>query len=190
MTTLKTIDKNIKTITTNAAKLNRLIHDTGMMIMRHAQEHGDCTRALTLVRAMPASMRRTMLVAWFDKYSPIRVLLSDKNSDRVGILKKDAKNYVEWNLEGAEAEPFYEIAEATPEKPALDFEALLAMVQRLAKQIDKKVEEGAVLDKDVESAKALARAVSGLKVSRVSATPVNDAEPKTTSLAEEIKAAA
>jgi len=185
---LKTIDKNIKTITTNAAKLNILIHDTAMLIMSHAKEHGDCSRALTLANAMPASMRRTMLVAWFDKYSPIRVIQAN---NKVGILKPTAKTYVEWNLEGAAAEPFYELAEAVPEKPALDFNALMQMVQRLSKQIEKKIEEGAIVDEDIESAKAVARAVAGLKVERVH---VQDNEKKVerplTDLAAQIKNAA
>jgi len=178
---LKVIDKNIKTITTNAAKLNVLIHQTAMLIMGHAKEHGDCSRALTLVNAMPASMRRTMLVAWFDKYSPIRVV---QTNNRVGILKATAKNYVEWNLEGADAEPFYELAEAIPEKPALDFAALVEMVKRLGKTIEKKIDDGAVVDTDIESAKALARAVSGLKVERV------HGQDNVTSLAQEVLSAA
>ena len=184
---LKTIDKNIKTITTNAAKLNVLIHETAMLIMSHAKEHGDCSRALTLVNAMPASMRRTMLVAWFDKYSPIRVV---QTNNRVGILKATAKNYVEWNLEGAEAEPFYELAEAIPEKPALDFNALVEMVKRLGKTIEKKIEDGGVVDTDIESAKALARAVSGLKVDRVFKDDVTVKQDNTTELAAEVLAAA
>lgn len=185
MTTLKQIDRNIKTITTNGDKLNKLIHETAMLIMAHAKEHGDCSRALTLANAMPASMRRTMLVAWFDKYSPVRIVMAN---NRVGILKKDAKKYVEWNLEGADAEPFYEMAEAIPEKEPLDFNALMQMVARLSKQIEKKVENGEVVERDIESAKALARAVSGLKVEKV-ATPAN--ETKTlTPLAEGIREAA
>lgn len=184
---LKTIDKNIKTITTNAAKLNKLIHETAMLIMSHAKEHGDCSRALTLANAMPASMRRTMLVAWFEKYSPVRIVQAN---NRVGILKATAKNYVEWNLEGAAEEPFYDLAETIPEKAALDFQALLVMVQKLSKTIEKKIEDGGVVDSDVESAKALARAVAGLKVNRVHKDDKPVTQDNTTALAAEVLSAA
>jgi hypothetical protein len=157
---LKNIDSNIKRITTNAKKLNDLIHSTAMLVIEHAKEHGDCTRALSLVKAMPASMRRTMLVLWFDTYTPIRVV--EKN-DKVGILKQAAKGYVEWDIDGAAATPFYELAEQNAEEKTYDYAALVAMVERLGKQIDKKIEEGKVPVEDYEKAKALARSVAGLK---------------------------
>lgn len=171
MTTLKIIDKNIRSITTSAAKLNMLIHTTAMMVASHAKEHGDCTRALTLVKAMPASMRRTMLVLWFNTYTPIRVV--DKN-DKVGILKENAKGYTPFDLEAGDLTPFFEIAEQNPEAGVYDFAELVQMVQRIGKQIEKKVEEGKVAPDDVESAKAIARTVAGLSFQRVK--PANDAE--------------
>ena len=160
MTTLKNIDSNIKRITTNAKKLNELIHSTAIMVIQHAKEHGDCTRALALVKAMPASMRRTMLVLWFETYTPIRVKLND---DKVGILKEAAKNFTPWDIDGATATPFYELAEQNAEEKVYDYAALVAMVERLSKQIEKKIEAGAVPDADVEKAQALARSVAGLK---------------------------
>lgn len=170
MTTLKLIDKNIRSITTSAAKLNMLIHTTAMMVATHAQEHGDCTRALTLVKAMPASMRRTMLVLWFNTYTPIRVI--DKN-DKVGILKETAKGYTPFDLDAGDLTPFFDLAEQNPEAGVYDFAKLVQMVQRIGKQIEKKIEDGKVAPEDVDSAKAIARQVSGLTFSRVVA---NDGE--------------
>jgi hypothetical protein len=176
---LKLIDKNIKLVATNGAKLNLLIHATAMLVVQHAKEHGDCTRALTLVKAMPASMRRTMLVLWFSTYTPIRVV--DKN-DKVGILKENAKGYTPWDLEGADATPFYDLAEQNPEGKVLDFAALVALVSRLSKQIDKKIEEGKVEAADVESAKAISVAIAGLKFERVK--PTDRADPNNIKLIE------
>lgn len=161
---LKVIDRQIKTIVTNAAKLNVLIHETAVLIAEHAKEHGDCTRALSLVKAMPASMRRTMLVLWFDTYTPIRVV--DKN-DKVGMLKPEQKGYTPFDIEGGKETPFYELAEQNPEAGILDFDKLVALVGRLGKQIEKRIEEGKVAEADVESAKAIARTVSGLRFERV-----------------------
>ncbi len=161
---LKIIDKNIKQIVTNATKLNMLIHSTAMLVIEHAKEHGDCTRALTLVNAMPASMRRTMLVLWFDKFTPIRVVLSN---DKVGILKPAAKGYVEWDIDTARETPFFQLAEENPEAGVFDFDKLVALVSRLGKTIDKKIEDGKVKDEDVASAKAMSIAISGLRFTRV-----------------------
>ena len=166
---LKKIDAQIKRITTNAQKLNVLIHDVGMMILEHAREHGDCTRALALVKAMPASHRRTMLVAWFDKYSPIRVILSN---DKVGMLKDSAKGFVAFNLDGAAAEPFYLIAEATPEAKPFDLAAMIRFVEQTAKRIEKQVEEGRVSEQDVPTAQRLIEQIKAVKVERV--VPAND----------------
>ena len=164
MSALKNIDRNIRTITTNAAKLNMLIHETGIMVLEHAKEHGDCTRALALVKAMPASMRRTMLVLWFETYSPIRIRQAN---DKVGILKPAAKGYTDWNIEGAKATPFFALAEKNPEAKSYSFDDLVKMVERLSKQIEKKIADGEVPEDDVASAQALAITIGGLKVERV-----------------------
>jgi class 3 adenylate cyclase len=169
---LKNIDKNIRAITTSAAKLNMLIHTTAMMVAAHAQEHGDCTRALSLVKAMPASMRRTMLVLWFNTYTPIRVI--DKN-DKVGILKETAKGYTPFDLEAGNQTPFFDLAEQNPETGVLDFDKLVALVARLGKTIDKRIDDGKVADEDVESAKAISRTLAGLRFDRVKAANEDEA---------------
>jgi hypothetical protein len=182
--TLKAIDTRIGDVKRLGTEYNQFIHETAMMIIRHAapkeinedcQGSGDCTRAVKLVRAMPASMRRTTLIAWFAKYTPIRIKLSD-NGDKCEfdpkykkLAKADKLEF--WDVIGAAEEPFYDVAEATPEEKTYDFLALMKMVERLSKQIEKKIEDGAVPEADVESAKAIARAVSGLKVERVVVRP-------------------
>lgn len=168
---LKDIDKNIRAITTSATKLNMLIHTTAMMVAGHAKEHGDCTRALALVKAMPASMRRTMLVLWFNTYTPIRVV--DKN-DKVGILKETAKGYTPFDLDAGNLTPFFDLADQNPEGGVYDFAKLVQMVTRIGKQIEKKIDDGKVAPEDVESAKAIALRVSGLRFDRVK--PANDGE--------------
>lgn len=162
---LKKIDIRIASIATNAAKLNDQIHGTAVMIVEHAQKHGDCTRALALVKAMPASMRRTMLILWFETFSPIRVRLAN---DKVGMLKPEAKGFTDWDIEGGKAKPFYELAEENPEK-SYDFDALVKMVESLGKQIAKKVEQGKVPANDVEGALSIARTVQGLRFERPAA---------------------
>jgi hypothetical protein len=151
---LKAIDAATVKFTTNAAKLNDQAHSLALSILKHAAPvdaggfgHGDCTRALMLVKAMPASMRRTMLIQWFAKYSPIAVKLSDQG-DNVGYtasygkLTTDAAKLSKWDIAGADAEPFWKLAEGTPEEKVYDLKTLLKMLEGLAKRID------AIADKD------------------------------------------
>jgi len=161
---LKKIDANLVRITTNGAKLNILIHETAMLIMKHTIKSGDCTRALALVNAMPASMRRTTLVTWFTKYSPIRVVFAN---NVVGMLKKDEKGYTPFNLAKAEANPFYQIAENTAEPGLLDFDKFIKMVQAMAKREAAKVDEGKAKPEDAASIKAACEAIAALKFTRI-----------------------
>lgn len=145
---LKKIDANIKLITTNGAKLNARIHDTAVLIAAHAAEHGDCTRAATLVKAMPASMRRSMLILWFTTFTPIRGLSSDKSP---ALLKKDAKNYVAFDVKGGTAKPFYELAKDKPEAEDLSLEDAIIAMERLVKRLQKSVDEGKVVANDTDA---------------------------------------
>jgi hypothetical protein len=118
-----------------------------------------------------------MLVLWFDTFTPIRISLTN---DKVGILKETAKKYVAWDVEGATATPFYELAEKNPEK-VYDFATLVKLVERLGKQIEKKIEDGKVPAEDVESAKAIAVKVSALRFDRVAAN--SNEQPKVDAVA-------
>lgn len=149
-------------ISSNAAKLNTYIHETAMQILAHAQEHGDCTFALKLTLAMPASMRRTMLIKWFETFSPVTVKLPGTgNPDgKVGINK--GKNAKPFDLEGAAATPFYELAEQEPEDKVYTLAELIKMVQGLGKRIEGKIDKGEVGDNDRDAARALVSKIEGV----------------------------
>lgn len=164
---LKKIDANLVRITRDGDKLNQLVHTTAMMVMNHAIKSGDCTRALSLVMAMPASYRRTTLVKWFDKFSPIRVVLVN---NVVGMLKKDDKGYKPFDLVKADAEPFYLIAEkVAEEKPAMDLAALKKWLESQAKALEKRAEEGKIAPEEILTAKAVAEQLRSIKVTHVAA---------------------
>lgn len=150
-----------KSITTNGDKLNAYIHETAMMIATHAKEHGDCSIANDLIMALPASMRREMLILWFSKFTPI---VTKNDSQWVAKMHKEGtKLFVPFDLDAGNDTPFWKLAEDNKEREPLDFDGLLAMVKRLASQIDKKIEKGEVKAQDVDSAKAMARKISELR---------------------------
>lgn len=164
--------RRFQTITSNYQKANEYVHETAMMIARHAKEHGDCSSAQGLVMALPASSRREMLILWFATYTPIVV----KNSkDFESKMHKDnSKLYKPFDLEAADADPFYEIAKRNKESEPKDFEALIAMVAGLSKRIEKMANSGDIKDADNASALNLANQLSSIQFKRVKASTAND----------------
>jgi hypothetical protein len=170
---LKKIDANLVTIRKNGDEINRLIHDTAVMILVHAKEHGDCSRAQMLVMAMPASFRRTSLIAWFTEYSPIVTKNADDWNARMQkpetATGKPNPLFKPFNIEAAKNDPWYEHANRNREansKP-LTFEELVQQVQNFSNRIIRQIDENKVADEDLESAKALARTLEDLHFTKV-----------------------
>ena|SRR6185312_3729651 len=179
---LKNIDKNIATIVTTANKLNELVHETAMMIVLHAapkavggEGHGDCSRAQTLVMALPASFRRTMLIQWFATFTPIVT----KNTDEWNAQMQKEKTatgktnplYVPWNIEAARELPFWKMAQQNREadfKP-LHFSDLVKAVEDMAKRIEKQIDDGKIAEEDAASAVEIVKTLEGLHFTRIKA---------------------
>lgn len=193
--TNKMIDGEIATFTTNRNVLRDHAVKIAMMIFLHAAPKevstdadgtGDCTRAVKLVRAMPNSWGGQM-IDWFKAFTPIRIKLSDKGTDKceydpaykkLSPAEKKAQAFDWWQIVEANATPFYEVRPEEPAQKDYDFKALVEMVARLSKTIDKKIEDGKVPEADIMSAKAISAAVAGLKFERVKdKAPANDPTP-------------
>jgi len=156
-----------RSITTSGDKLNLYIHETAIMIATHAKEHGDCSLANEFVMSLPASMRREMLILWFGTFTPIVT----KNDDKwiAKMHKEGTKLFVPFDLDAGNETPFYKLAEQNKEKAPLDAEALLKMIEGLAKRATKSVEDGKAKPEDVPYIQAIASALSGLKVNKPAA---------------------
>jgi len=173
---LKAIDSNIKRISSNAQKLNELIHTTGVAIIAHAAACGDCTRALKLVQAMPKSHRRGLLINWFAKYSPIGMNVT---SGKVGLHKPEAKLYKPFDVDGAKANPFYEGEEAEKEDlPDTTLEAANKMIFAVASKLQKALDNGTVAANDrdavVERIADLKRIGAAAVVAQKAAAPAGE----------------
>lgn len=159
-------------ITSDYGKINAYVHDTGMLILAHANEHRDCSTAQGLINAMPQSARKLALINWFATYSPIVVKDDDKWTAK--MRKETDKKFVPFDLEAAAANPWFTLAEGMGAEKVYDFAALVKLVERLGKQIEKKIEDGKVPAEDVESAKAIASKVTALRFDRIVPVPAND----------------
>lgn len=195
--TLKQIDGNIATVAKLGTEFNLFIQETALMIVRHAAPSeinddcvgsGDCTRAIKLARAMPASMRREMLALWFKTFTPIRIKISDngdrcefdpiyKKQEKAAKINQDpTKGKVWWNLTEAAETSFGDVAEANREQEVslLDFADLIKMVTSVSKRIEKQIAENKVKPEDLPYAHAIAAKVANFKVQR----PKTDEEDK------------
>jgi hypothetical protein len=141
---LKVIQTGIKGIARNAAKLNEDIHKMGILCMEHVQNFGDVLNtAARLVDAMPMSHRRSLLIQWFEAFSPIRI--AKKGDSMTGHLsgKNDAKKgeegFRDWNIEAAKATPFYAMPQAASEPDVPTYESIHSNVVAFVKRLENRI---------------------------------------------------
>lgn len=172
----KALLKAIGMVRATGDKLNALIHETAMHAAKHAQDYGDPQYAQSLVMACPASMRRSMVILWFAKFTPIVVKDSDEWTAK--MHKESSKLYVPFDLVAGNLEPFWLLAEQRPEN-VYDFDKLVEMVKRIGKQIENKIKDGKVKDEDIASAEGIVTTISGLNFVRIKPVdaPVQQPEP-------------
>lgn len=163
MRTAKQILATIRTIKVAAERLQTKIQDVALECLAHAAEHGDATLMDALVKALPRGQRVEALVLWVEAHSPIR-WTKDEDGERagVGMLKQSNKKYVAFDLEAAEATPYYSFTKENEKKP-LTLEALLKLIKNVEKRIDKAEDDGLIAEgEDVTVMKAYAKALAGI----------------------------
>lgn len=123
--TLAAIDKEIIAVVDASKTLQSRIQELAVGIMLHAYNHGDYTRAQTLVEQLGEGVRRSALVAWFNKAG----LDVDEAKGFVGFNKK----VMEKNWAEVKATAWYAMK---PERPFEGFD-LKAELERLIKKAEK-----------------------------------------------------
>lgn len=165
-------DRFVK-ISADYATVNQYVHETAVLIAKHAQEHRDCSTAQGLVMAMPKSSRREMLILWFKTFTPIVVKNDEKWTAK--MHKEGDKMYVPFNIEEGEKTTFMDLAAQHKEKAPLDFAGLVLLPQKLAKQLESRINEGLIDPSEVETAKSLVATLRGIRVAHVNPAPAEDA---------------
>jgi len=146
---LKAINKNIGRIRTRAANLNVLIQETAVGCIAHAMAHGDAEPAKNLVAALPKSVRRAALVNWFTAYSPISITKA-KDGLKCSLRKHDSKAYNPFNLDGANANNWFEMPELEKDDVPTSVADFDSSVISLVKRMEKKLADGKVVEGDRE----------------------------------------
>jgi hypothetical protein len=148
---IKTINAKIKSIAKRGKSLDKDIHETGVAIMQHAEEHHDYSAANRLVDALPNSARTKAFIKWFSDHTPYN--WTDK--EKVFKLPKDASKSRQFMIEEAKAVPFWEYTvEKEPE--ALDIDKIIAS---LFKRVEKAENDG----REVKNKETLAKIATALK---------------------------
>lgn len=83
---------------------DEFIQQTALLVLAHAEKHGDCTAALDLVLALPAGARRNKLIGWFAMFGPIEIR-ADRGSVRQ--IDKHSSNYRKFDVARGTLCPFY-----------------------------------------------------------------------------------
>lgn len=161
MTTLKKIDANIASIKRRGTALRVSIAATALMVMEHAKNHGDTSRALKLVEAIHTASERVKLIQWFNAFSPINVTFTaDASKRKVGLLSPDAKKYNAFDLDGAKANPYYNWGKSDDEQTeALTSAETNTSILRLASRFQKRLDAGEVAANDRENVIAKVQAL-------------------------------
>lgn len=147
-TSLAAINAGIRSVRVLSGKLNGKVQEVALLILAHAQNHGDCTAAVRLVREVPGTSNKSMLIGWFMKFSPIGVSLGKSVAeDKCRFIRPESKNFNDFNIEGARANPWY--TDPAKVEPEFVFSSLdeytgnvYSMLRKRLESVDEKVAEG------------------------------------------------
>lgn len=133
MLNLKNITKNISLIKSAGIKLDARIHETGVSIMNHARQYHDWSKMQDLYDALPKSGRREAFVKWVSDFTPLHF--------KDGLFLKPKKSSREYDVDGANATPFWEytkeVAMVLNVDSLLDIKKLIEQAEsRIAKAQD------------------------------------------------------
>ena len=120
-TSSQAVNRAIKAVKATGDKYNQSVQTAIVLVVRHANDYGDCTGAARLLDAMPRSNRRQLVVDHFAQYSPINVTKDSKTGGFKATLRKPFydkaetkpdENYRPFNIDGVKANNWWERPEA------------------------------------------------------------------------------
>ncbi|WCD56138.1 hypothetical protein [Caulobacter phage KSC] len=155
------LDKAIISIGQRSKTLDNDVHNAavgciGRSLPHDQGGHLDAERARKLVAALSAGQSRLRLVAWFHKFSNIRITATTDAKTKamtvkVRLLKPEHEDYIDVDLVKAHDTPFWALNdEATPTERQFDSAALARMLNNMVKAYTKAKDEGHVTLTGVE----------------------------------------
>lgn len=182
----QTLEQRVDAAIAQDGTFDLTVHGLAMECLAHAQSTGDftlmarligdCKTAGGVVFGKGVRSRRLGIIEWLGQYSPIRV----SGAGVIGALPKTAKTFKEYDLEAAEANPFYdgkaEAARRTKNNP-FDVATILGRVGSFTSSIDKAIESGSLND-DETALRLLATELNAFAAKRARELGLNSDEAK------------
>lgn len=141
-TSLSACNKIITNIARSATKLNETIHNAALLVAEHARNYGDTTPCASLVDAMPMSHRRSLLINWFDAFTPVGVAKDGKTGKMKAHLKGRAdEREAMWKLAAGKATPFYAMPDVEREPDVPTYDTVHDNIVAFVKRIENKAKE-------------------------------------------------
>jgi hypothetical protein len=160
MSQLKKIDALIRGIGQRSVSFRNAVQTAAVLVVEHAKDSNDCSRALSLVAAVGMASDRVKLIQWFGLVSPINVTFtSDVTKRRVGLRKSDSKAYNAFNIDKAKSLNYWEVGKSDDDMTEeLTSGAVNTLILKLVKKLRREMDEGHVAanDKDAVEAKITA----------------------------------
>lgn len=156
MSNLKKIDAKIRGIATRGQSFRQAVQDCAVMIVAHAAESNDCSRALILAAAIPMASDRVRFINWLSIVSPINVTFTaDVAKRRVGLRKSDSKAYNPFNVDKAKTLMYWEVGKTDDEQTEeMTASVVNTLILKLAKKLRREMDEGHVAANDKEAVTA------------------------------------
>lgn len=131
-------------------KVDHSIHELGCVAMATASETFDARRMLELYKVLGQSARKKGFLVWVEMFSPIRITDSKEKGVTVKLAKQGDPGYAPFDVAGAEARPFWTLAEAEEKtvKP-LSADAFLKLIYGYKSKLEKAAEKGTPIEGDV-----------------------------------------
>jgi hypothetical protein len=139
---VKQFNTNVKTIARSGKKLDVLVHTTAVAGLLLVQADSNTTRMNQLLVALPNGYRREAFKLWVSAHSPIKW----NSEGEIKLVKPDAKSFRPFNIEAADATPFWAFSEENKVIKTLSLDLILAMLKREEDKLAKADAEGNIKD--------------------------------------------
>jgi len=150
--TMTQVNTAIKSMVKASQAFGVAAASAAVLALMHCQQHGDATGLQRLYAALGETgvrlgpIRQKALMAWLQVYSPVR---KNNKSGDFGLIKATAPNYVAFDTDEAEANPFLDFIPDSTRGPVMQSNVKIA--KRIASMVTKDYGdawEGAALNVD------------------------------------------
>lgn len=169
-----TLEQRVDAAIIADGSMDTQVHTLAVECLAHAAEHGDFSLFAKLIGdchtkggvtfGRGVRSRRLALIEWASAFSPIRL-----NGDGlIGTLAENAKGFKPYNVEGAEAMPFYDMPTEKRRREThapFDVAVIMGRIGSFGKAIDKAVENGSLNDNE-EALRQLADSVQAFAIQK------------------------